>query len=124
MNKLGALPLVAILVVAALPTQAIGQAFDGTYQGKRVLTKGDRSANCIRQEDVSVVIKTGTLTFTDSALKNYTIGFDPHPDGSFNQLRVYIGGSVVDIHGRIVGDTLDADVTNSPCEHHWHLEKK
>jgi hypothetical protein len=124
MNNLCALPLVATLVVAALPTQAFGQAFDGTYAGKRVLTKGDPSANCTRQEDVSVIIKTGTLTFTDSALENYTIGFDPHPDGSFNQLHVDIGGSVVDIHGRIVGDTLDADVTISSCQHHWHLEKK
>jgi hypothetical protein len=28
------------------------------------------------------------------------------------------------IHGRIVGNVLDAHVTNGPCEHHWHLTKK
>jgi hypothetical protein len=76
------------------------------------------------QDDVSVTINDGALTFTNSALQNYAMGFEPHPDGSFRQSHVDIGGDVVDISGRIVGDTLDADVTNAPCEHHWHLQKK
>jgi hypothetical protein len=96
------LPLIA--AVAAIPPKAFGDAFDGTYKGVRVLTKG--------------------LTFADSQLKNFTMGFNPHPDGSFNQFHVDVGGSVVDIHGRVVGNVLDADVTNAPCEHHWHLQKK
>ena len=25
------------------------------------------------------------------------------------------------IQGRVVGDVLEADVTNGPCEHHWYL---
>ena len=115
------LPLIA--AVAAIPSKASGDAFDGTYEGVRVLTKGDPSS-CIQQENVSVIIAPGTLTFTDSKLKNFTMGFNPHPDGSFNQFHVDVGGSVVDIHGRVVGNVLDADVTNAPCEHHWHLEKR
>jgi hypothetical protein len=30
----------------------------------------------------------------------------------------------VSMQGRITGDVLDADVSNPPCEHHWHLKKR
>jgi hypothetical protein len=102
---------------------ATADAFDGTYIGKRTLTKGDPGA-CVRQEDVSVTINPGTLTFTDSTLKKYTIGFELDPDGSFRELHVGLGGALVDIQGRIAANILDADVTNATCEHHWHLQKK
>ena len=101
---------------------AFADAFDGTYTGKRVLTKRD-NPSCPADDNVSATISGGTLTFTDSALKNFTIGFDPRPDGSFGLISVNISGAVVTIHGRIVGNTLDADVVNGPCQHHWHLQK-
>src|SRR5262249_54792617 len=96
-------------------------------RGNRPLTRCPNqlwSGRCPTQEDVSVTITDGILTFTNSALRNFAMGFEPHPDGSFSQMHVDIGGDVVDIRGRIVGDTLDADVANAPCEHHWHLQKK
>ena len=102
---------------------ALADSINGTYTGKRVLTKGNPAA-CARDENVSVTIGDGSLRFTNSALKNYIIGFDPRPDGSFVQLSVDIEGDAVDMRGRIVGNVLDADVTNGPCVHHWHLEKK
>jgi len=49
--------------------------------------------------------------------------FDPGPDGSFGQTHVDAGGSVVRYHGRIIGDVMDANVENPPCEYHWHLKK-
>jgi hypothetical protein len=111
------------VVCLAVTGPVVGAAFDGTYTGKMVLTKGNASS-CPTQEDVSVTITDGIMTFTNSALRNFAMGFEPHPDGSFSQVHVDIGGDVVDIRGRIVGDTLDADVANAPCEHHWHLQKK
>ena len=120
-KRLFALALITVLVTFSPRVSA--ESFDGTYLGKRVLTKGG-GPSCPAQDDVSITITTGALTFTDSALKNYAIGFDPHPDGSFILAHVDMGGRVVDIHGRIAGNSLDADVTNAPCEYHWHAEKK
>jgi hypothetical protein len=107
-------------LAAAGPTLG-ADTFDGAYTGKRVLTKGS-SPQCVPSDDVSVTIQSGALTFTNSALRDFSIGFDPHQDGSFRLMSV-IGGDAVFIRGRVVGDVLDADVTNGPCEHHWHLTK-
>ena len=96
--------------------------YNGTYTGKRVLTKGS-PRQCIPSENVSVTINGEVLRFTDSALHNYAIGFAPHPDGSFGSISTGNGGGAALIRGRIVGSVLDADVTNGPCEHHWHLTK-
>jgi hypothetical protein len=101
----------AFLAIAG-PVVAAGDSFDGVYTGKRVLTKGP-PGQCPAEESVSVTIEDHVLTFTNSALKNFAIGFDPHPDGT-----------TVEIQGRITGAVLNADVTNPPCEHHWRLGKK
>jgi hypothetical protein len=92
------------------------------YTGKRELTKGS-AERCVASEDVSVTINGGALTFTDSALRDFSIGFNPHEDGSFGLISAAIGGTAALIQGRIVGGVLDADVTDGPCEHHWHLTK-
>lgn len=113
-----------VLLGLIVPTVTLADPFDGTYTGKRVLTGGDSNASCPTSEDVSVTIKNGTLTFTDSALKNFAMGFDPMPDGSFDKIDTESGGTVVTIRGRIADNTLDADVVNGPCRHHWHLEKQ
>lgn len=110
------------LLGLATPAVALAGSFDGTYTGKRVLRKGDKTL-CPTQEDVSVTIKDGTLTFTNSALKSFAIAISPEPDGSFDDVSE-VGGAVVAIRGRMVGNALDADVTNGPCQHHWHLEKQ
>jgi hypothetical protein len=109
------------IILLAAPSATLAGSFDGTYTGKRVITKGDEGS--CPTEDVSVTIKDGTLTFTDSNAKDYMISFNPHPDGSFRQLSANIGGAVVDIRGYINGSTLDADVISAQCQHHWHLEK-
>jgi len=96
--------------------------FDGTYTGTRVLTKGEAD-RCPAKEDVSVTIRGEALTFTNSQLHNYVLGFDPRPDGSFGQIHTDMGGTSVLIRGRITGGVLDADVTGPVCEHHWHLTK-
>jgi hypothetical protein len=115
----------AMFVVAFLgaASPGVAQSFDGSYVGERSLTKGDPSA-CVAKDAVSVTIHGGTLTFTDSSAKNYTISFSPHSDGSFVELSANIGGAVVDIRGRITGGVLDTDVTSAYCVHHWHLEKR
>jgi hypothetical protein len=30
----------------------------------------------------------------------------------------------VHLVGRIIGDVIEADVNNPPCEYHWHLKKQ
>ena len=97
--------------------------YDGVYTGKRSLTKGTASTTCPAEDEVSVTITGETLTFTNSALKKYTMPFDPGPDGSFGQTHIDEGGGVVHYHGRIIGDVMDANVENPPCEYHWHLKK-
>jgi AraC-like DNA-binding protein len=123
-RHLAVLPICMLIGLAVTePALSAENAFDGAYTGKRVLTKGP-TPQCVSSEDVSGTIAGGALTFTDSALRNYSIGFDPHPDGSFGEISTGSGGTGVLIQGRIVGGVPDADVSNGPCEHHWHLTKK
>jgi hypothetical protein len=84
------------------PASGTGNTFDGVYTGERLLTKGSHPP-CAGEEDVSVTIEGDILTFTNRALKNFAISFDPHPDGSFKLTYVDIGGASVDIQGRIMG---------------------
>ena len=98
--------------------------YDGAYTGKRSLTKGTASPTCPTEDDVSVTIDGETLTFTNSALKKYTMPFDPSPNGSFGQTHTDESGAVVHYHGRITGDVIEADVATPGCEYHWHLKKQ
>ena len=112
-----------ICLAAGIPALGAEHPFDGVYSGKRVLTKGsDRT--CPAQDDVSVAIHGETLTFTNSALKKFAITFYPSQDGSFGETYTDEGGAAVRIHGRVIGDVIEADVTNPPCEHHWNLKKE
>ena len=113
------------LAVAGSPALGAEHTFDGVYTGKRSLVGGTAGAMCPAEEDVSVAIHGATLTFTDSAFKVFTIGFRPSQDGSFGE--IYEGGHTVNIHGRVIGDVIEADVTDyatdPPCAHHWRLKK-
>ena len=116
--------LCGLLVLAvAEPAVTAADTFDGAYTGKRVLKNGSDPACPTSDDDVSVTIRGAELTFTNSELRNFGIGFSPHQDGSFSETYADTGGASVLIRGRIVGGVLDADVTNGPCEHHWHLTK-
>src|SRR5262249_53362324 len=111
------------LAVAGSTAVSAEHAFDGIYAGKRVLTKGAAGPNCPAEDDVSVTIHGDTLTFTNSALKKFTIALYPRQDGAFGSTYAGEGGTAVRIKGRIMGDAIEADVSNPPCEHHWHLKK-
>jgi hypothetical protein len=88
-----------------------------------VLTKGSVQV-CPASEAVSTTINGEALTFTDGDHRNFAIGFSPHADGTFSQISAGVEGGFVLISGRITGDTIDADVSSGPCEHHWHLTKE
>jgi len=111
------------LAVAVIPALGAEHTFDGVYSGKRALIKGS-DPYCPAEDDVSVIIHGEMLSFTDSALRKFRIGFYPSQDGSFGEISVGEGGDAVQIHGRVVGDIIDADVTNRFCKHHWHLKKE
>ena len=112
------------LAVAGSPALGAEHTFDGDYSGKRVLTKGSAGSDCPAEDDVSVTIHGEMLTFTNSVLKKFTEPFYPGPDGSFGQTYTDVGGRAVHYHGRIVGDVIDANAENPPCEYHWHLTKQ
>jgi hypothetical protein len=112
------------LAVGGSPALGAEHPFDGVYSGKTVLTKGTASPTCPAEDDVSVTIHGETLTFTNSALKNFTQPFFPGPDGSFGETYTDAGGAVVHYHGHLAGDVMDVDVDNPPCEYHWHLKKE
>jgi hypothetical protein len=120
MNRWNRFWVICLLMTA--PALSAENTFDGTYTGKRVLTKGT-DQTCPTEDDVSVTVHGETLTFTNSKVRGYIIGFEPHPDGSFREVSTDIGGATVSVEGRIVGDALDADVTTPTCQHHWHLKR-
>jgi hypothetical protein len=107
------------------PTMGAGSPYDGVYVGKRSLVKGETSARCPATDDVSVTANDGELSFTDSALKKFGIGFDPQADGSFDTIYNGEGGATISIKGKVSGNIIDPDVTNysTDCTHHWHLTK-
>ena len=113
-----------ICLVAGIPALGAEHTFDGVYSGKRVLTKASAGSDCPAEDDVSITIHGETLTFTDSALKKFTQPFYPSSDGSFGETFTGEGGHAVHYHGRIVGEVIDADAQNPPCEYHWHLKKE
>jgi hypothetical protein len=111
------------ICLVAGPSLGAEHRFDGVYAGKRSLVKGS-GPDCPAADDVSVTIHGETLTFTHSVLKNVAEPFYPAPDGSFGETYTDEGGDIVRYHGRIVGDVIDVDVTNSSCEYHWRLKKQ
>ena len=118
------LPILLVLCLAvAGPALGAENRFDGVYTGKTTLTKGSNPP-CIAYDDVIITIHGKTLKFTNNKLKNFVISFYPRKDGSFRQSHIYNKqGSFVNIKGYVTGYLIEADVTNPPCEHHWHLTK-
>jgi hypothetical protein len=87
------------LLSIAVAGQALGaDTFNGTYTGKRVLTKG--SGPTCPTDDVSVTIQGSAVTFTNNGFRNFALGFDPHEDGSFSETYVDIGGWAVFVQHR------------------------
>jgi hypothetical protein len=111
-----------MVVLVLVPLVAAGTEFEGTYTGTRVRTKGDQPT-CPVENSVSARIQGASLTFNDSTLHDFVTGFDPNPDGTFGQTYVDAGGGTLQIRGHIKGGTLDADVMQGLCGHHWHLKR-
>jgi hypothetical protein len=118
-RRLMALGLCA-MIAAAATASGTDSTFDGVYIGKLVLTKGSNQT-CPDVSTVSVTIRGKALTFTNSRLHSFSIGFEPHPNGSFSQISAGDRGAFVSIKGHIAGDAIEADVADSVCEHHWHV---
>jgi hypothetical protein len=124
LRRLAAVASGLSLAVAGLSALATENRFDGVYSGKRVLTNGTVSEECAPEDNVSLTIHGNTVTFIDEELEKFIQPFYPEQDGSFGATSNAAGGITVYYHGRIVGDVLDADVSNPPCEYHWHMKKK
>jgi hypothetical protein len=112
---------IAALVLGAAAPNLGARNFDGTYTGKRVLTKS--VAGCAAEPDVSATISGQTLEATSSGVRDFAIGFVPRSDGSFRMKATSVAGGKALIKGRIAGDVIDADVITGPCRYHWHLTR-
>jgi hypothetical protein len=121
-SVLTGLSILALVAGSALSAEP-GHKYDGVYTGTRSL-KGTASTECPAEEDVSVTIHGEWLTFTNRALKNFTLPFEPDQAGSFGQILTGPDGIVVNYHGQMTGDILAADVMNPPCDYHWDLKKQ
>ena len=69
-------------------------------------------SDCPAEDDVSVNIHGIAMTFTNSALEKFLIGFYVRPDGSFDQIHTDVDGTTVHVVGRIIEDIIEADVDN------------
>ena len=69
-----------LLVMVAEQTLGAADPFDGAYSRKQVLTKSSGPGCPTEDDDVSVTIHGEALTFTDSSLRNFSIGINPHQD--------------------------------------------
>jgi len=112
-----------LICLVAATVLGVAQTFDGVYGGSRSLTKGPAYLCSTDDNRLSVTIHAGTLEFTDGDYDHLVIAFTPKPDGSFQQ-TYNEGDGEVTIRGSIVGSVIDADVTDSFCEHRWHLNKQ
>ena len=95
---------------------------NGVYTGTRLRTKGPDS-QCLAEENVSVTIQDTIMLFTNGILHSFVLELFPNPDGSFERTYISAGGHYVVIHGRIMGNVIEADVENEPCSHHWRVRK-
>ena len=91
MSRLRCLARAFCIAAAVIPALGAEHTFDGVYSGKRVLIKGS-DPYCPAEDDVSVIIHGEMLSFTDSALRKFRIGFYPSQDGSFGEISVGEGG--------------------------------
>jgi hypothetical protein len=76
-HRLGLAGLCGMSVLAVVGPTLGADAFDGTYTGTRVLTKGEESDRCPAKDDVTVTIHGEALRFTNSRFRNFGMGFDP-----------------------------------------------
>ena len=90
-----------MICLAGLGSALAADTFDGVYTGRRAVEKG-AGPRCEGSE-------------------NYRWPPTKRPHELPAAPRRVIQPT---IKGRIVGDVLDADVSNEPCAFHWHLTKK
>ena len=117
-----ALGICGTIGIVAGPALGDANGFDGVYSGKRVLTKGSAQTCPTAEGDVSITIRGEVLTLTGGTLRNFLMGFDPHPDGSFNEIVAGGGGGFV-FKGSVVGDAIEADIVDRDCAYHWRLKR-
>ena len=72
---------------------------------------------------MSVTIQDTIMLFTNGILHSFVLELESNPDGSFERTYISAGGHYVVIHGRIMGNVIEADVENEPCSHHWRVKK-
>ena len=112
----------AICLVAGGLVFGAENTSNGVYTGTRLRTKGP-DLHCPAEENVSVTIQDTIMLFTNGIWHSFVLELESNPDGSFERTYISAGGHYVVIHGRIMGNVIEADVENEPCSHHWRVRK-
>ena len=117
-----AICLASVCLAASSTAFGAVSSFDGSYSGKSTLTKGSDST-CPTTENISVTVRDGRFTSTDSNVQDVLSGLEIAQDGSFG--AIHQGSATWMIRGRISSGVLEADFYRSAdCVHHWSLKKK
>ncbi len=104
----------------ALAANAVGR-FDGVYQGASHVV-GFSSPYC-RDYNAGMIISAGTLSYR---FGQNTMTSSVTDDGSFSTsftIPKSLPTIVLSLSGRIVGDTVDAEIQNIYCKYHMSLKK-
>ena len=106
-------------LIVAYAALGAGNQFDGEYLGTEVLTSGS-APPCSPGGIVTFTVSSNNMKFVDSRSREFPLRFDPGPDGSFATAYQDTADSLVDVRGRVVGNVIDADISNygSGCSHH------
>lgn len=102
--------------------QGDGQmAFDGTYAGRQQVTRTDNDSSCANLDrPIRMVIADRTIKVRWGSVN---IEAKINADGSFSANKIGAFLLLQSFNGRITGDLLEADVSNSHCALHLSLKK-
>ena len=122
--------LMACANFSALPATkaAASNLFDGVYTGKETITRGGGpSALCTIRATASVTVNDGRFTYIyDPGAVHIAGTVEIAADGSLKGTQRYEQGGqdVAIVSGRMVGNSLEADIGGRACQYHVSPTKR
>ena len=104
-----------------------GGPYDGQYAGTRTSDTGDDGSTCAKTGPYSLVVADNAFEFTYLRQRNVVLRPAIAPDGTFSARQEYMlqkASTSARITGRIVGDSLTADVEGQRCHYRLDLKKR
>ncbi len=128
------LPIAACLLLATPAASWAAGNFDGIYRGSQTTIRTNNSATCAKltRDDVTIRVVDNGFTRSWGASKNGgdKITLKIAPDGSFKGEAAAMsdtnsrqGTRVFEMHGRIAGGVLEAEIGSNLCAVKMTLRK-